>query len=150
MPWNPQETYSRRRAAGIPLNGADWAINPDGVNQIGCIHTCQGLEFDYVGVIIGEEFTYNLKKDRWEADVTKCHDKKIGNNSQKQFLRLAQNTYKTLLTRGMKGVYVYSVDEDTRKYLKKRLQIVKQNEQNLPNNKLILQRKKLTNDHNIS
>ena len=130
MPWNPQDSYrGTKRAPGIPLSGADWAINPDGVNQIGCIHTCQGLEFDYVGVIIGEEFTYNLSTESWEADVTKCYDAKIGKNSQDQFLRLAQNTYKTLLSRGMKGVFVYSVDKDTREYLKRRLKVIKEIDQ---------------------
>ena len=126
MPWNPQDSYKEtKRAPGIPASGSDWAVNPEGVNQIGCIHTCQGLEFDYVGVIIGEEFKYNPKKETWEADVKKCHDKKIGSNSQTQFLRLAQNTYKTLLSRGMKGVFVYAVDKDTREYFKRRLKVVK-------------------------
>ncbi|HHW49158.1 MAG TPA: DUF2075 domain-containing protein [Clostridiaceae bacterium] len=126
MPWNPQDTYNSKRPKDIPLSGADWAINPNGVNQIGCIHTCQGLEFDYVGVIMGEEFTYNKKLGKWQADVTKCYDKKIGENCGGQFLRLAQNTYKTLLTRGIKGVFVYSVDSDTMEYLKSRLKIVRQ------------------------
>lgn len=124
MPWNPQESYSEKRAKGIPLSGADWAVNPFGVNQIGCIHTCQGLEFDYVGVIIGEELTYNQESHEWQADATKCHDSKIGNNC-KDFLRLTQNTYKTLLTRGIKGVFVYAVDPDTQAYLKSRLNVVK-------------------------
>lgn len=126
MPWNPQDTYKSKRPEGTPLNGADWAINPDGVNQIGCIHTCQGLEFDYVGVIIGPEFTYNKELGKWQADVTKCYDHKIGKNCSDQFLKLAQNTYKTLLTRGLKGVFVYSVDPDTMDYLKSRLKIVRQ------------------------
>ncbi len=130
MPWNPQDTYKGRKAKGIPKGTADWAINPNGVNQIGCIHTSQGLEFDYVGVIIGEEFKYNLKDERWEADVAKCYDSKIGKNSQDDFLRLTQNTYKTLLTRGIKGVYVYSVDKDTQEYLRRRLKTVQTIEDN--------------------
>lgn len=125
MPWNPQDSYKGRRGKGIPANTADWAVNPDGVNQIGCIHTAQGLEFDYVGVIVGEDFTYNLQEGCWVADVSKCYDQKIGSNSRDEYLRLAQNTYKTLLTRGIKGVYVYAVDEDTRTYLKQRLRTVK-------------------------
>jgi DUF2075 family protein len=129
MPWNPQSSYKgQKRGANIPKDTVEWATDPCGVNQIGCIHTCQGLDFDYVGVIIGDEFTYNLEKGTWEADVSKCYDKKIGKNSKDKFLRLAQNTYKTLLTRGVKGVWVYSVDEDTRTYLKQRLGAVKEGE----------------------
>ncbi|VDN47170.1 conserved protein of unknown function [Petrocella atlantisensis] len=126
MPWNPQDSYKGKRAKGIPKNTVEWAIDPIGVNQVGCIHTCQGLEFDYVGVIIGEEFKYNISTSSWEADVNKCFDTKIGKNSQKEFLRLAKNTYKTLLTRGIKGVYVYAVDKGTQDYLKSRLNIVKE------------------------
>ncbi len=125
MPWNPQESYKGRKANNIPKGTTEWAIDPRGVNQIGCIHTTQGLEFDYVGVIIGEEFRYDLQQECWVADVGKCHDKKIGKRAQDDFLRLAQNTYKTLLTRGIKGVYVYSVDQDTRQYLHRRLNTVK-------------------------
>lgn len=123
MPWNPKERYSTRKQKGIP-KGSEWAIDPNGVYQVGCIHTCQGLEFDYVGVIIGEEFTFNSVTQNWEADSAKCYDTKIGNKYE-DFLRLAQNTYKTLLTRGTKGVFVYAVDKDTQKYLKTRLKIVK-------------------------
>jgi len=125
MPWNPQESYKGKKAKGIPKNSTHWAIDANGVNQVGCIHTCQGLEFDYVGVIIGDEFRYNNVTESWEADVKKCFDTKIGLNSQNEFLRLAQNTYKTLLTRGIKGIYVYAVDKDTQEYLKRRLGVVK-------------------------
>ena len=129
MPWNPQDSYKTKRAPGIPRNTAEWAINPDGANQIGCIHTAQGLEFDYVGVIIGEEFRYSLENECWVADVEKCFDAKIGKNHMDDFIRLAQNTYKTLLTRGIKGVFVYAVDRDTQIYLKRRLNTVKRLEE---------------------
>jgi len=124
MPWNPQESYKTKKEKGIPKNGADWAVNPLGINQIGCIHTCQGLEFDYVGVIIGEDFVYRFKEDKWIANPNKSFDTKI-NSNYKDYLRLAQNTYRTLLTRGVKGVFVYSVDKETQDYLKQRLNIVK-------------------------
>lgn len=124
MPWNPQESYPTKKAKGIPKNGADWAINPVGINQIGCIHTCQGLEFDYIGVILGEDFVYRFNEDKWIANPKKSFDTKISNN-YKDYLRLAQNTYRTLLTRGIKGVFVYSVDNETQEYLKQRLKIVK-------------------------
>lgn len=129
MPWNPQDKYSGIKPKGIPKNTVDWSVNPRGVNQIGCIHTVQGLEFDYIGVIIGEEFKYDLEKECWTADVNKCFDQKIGKKSQKDFLRLAQNTYKTLMTRGIKGIYVYAVDEGTQAYLKRRINVVRKFEE---------------------
>jgi len=125
MPWNPQSKYKGKKKKGIPPNTVEWAVDANGVNQIGCIHTVQGLEFDYVGVIIGDEFRYDSQKGCWVGDVDKCFDKKIGKNSKDDFVRLAKNTYKTLLTRGIKGVYVYSVDKETQKYLKERLAVVK-------------------------
>lgn len=125
MPWNPYDSYKKKKSKGIPANTVEWAVDSKGVNQVGCIHTAQGLEFDYVGVIIGEEFKYDTNNDCWYADVEKCHDRKIGKKSKDDFIRLAQNTYKTLLTRGIKGVYVYAVDPSTQKYLKDRLSIVK-------------------------
>ncbi len=130
MPWNPRDSYSTPRAKGIPKSGADWVTNRDGIAQIGCIHTCQGLEFDYVGVIIGKEFKYDPDSQQWIADVNEIKDSKITKKHAKEFLRLARNTYKTLLTRGTKGVFVYSVDEATQNYLDQRYQVIREKNQN--------------------
>ena len=102
-----------------------WAINPKSFEEVGCIHTAQGLEFDYVGVLIGKDLTYNPETGRVEThkDAISPDDKSSGirnsTTSPEEARRLILNTYKTLLTRGQKGCYVYCEDEPLREYLKR-------------------------------
>jgi DUF2075 family protein len=102
-----------------------WAINPRSFEEVGCIHTAQGLEFDYVGVLIGKDLTYNPDTGKVEThkDAISTDDKSSGirnsTTSSQEAHRLILNTYKTLLTRGQKGCYVYCEDENLRKYMKK-------------------------------
>ncbi len=112
-------------------DGSTWIISPESVNQIGCIHTCQGLEVDYIGVIVGEDLI--VRNGQIIADPSK---RASSDSSVKGYKRLLQekpaetkemldliikNTYRTLMTRGMKGCYVYFVDEETSAYFKSRL-----------------------------
>lgn len=102
-----------------------WAINPKSFEEVGCIHTAQGLEFDYVGVLIGKDLTYNPETGRVEThkEAISSDDKSSGirnsTTSPEEARRLILNTYKTLLTRGQKGCYVYCEDEPLREYLKR-------------------------------
>lgn len=101
-----------------------WAINPKSFEEVGCIHTAQGLEFDYVGVIIGRDLTYNVETNKVEThqDAISTDDKSSGIRSLKnprEARRLILNTYKTLMNRGQKGCYVYCEDEPLREYFKK-------------------------------
>ncbi|WP_302954848.1 DUF2075 domain-containing protein [Faecalitalea cylindroides] len=111
-------------------SSSTWAIDPESVNEIGCIHTCQGLEFDYVGVIIGEDLRYDdgiitdfTKRARTDQSLKglKGLYKKNKEEALKIADRIIKNTYRTLLTRGQKGCYIYCVDKDLQEYLKKRL-----------------------------
>ena len=103
-----------------------WAINPDSFEEVGCIHTAQGLEFDYVGVIIGKDLTYNPTTNKVEThqEAISKDDKSSGirtvRNPQ-EARRLILNTYKVLMNRGQKGCYVYCEDEALRNYFKKYL-----------------------------
>ena len=112
-------------------DGSTWIIRPDSVNQIGCIHTCQGLEVDYIGVIVGEDMVV-----RNGEIITDASKRASSDNSVKGYKRLLKekpaeakqivdliikNTYRTLMTRGMKGCYVYFVDEETRQYFENSL-----------------------------
>lgn len=105
-------------------NDKVWAINPDSFEEIGCIHTAQGLEFDYVGVFIGKDLTYNPITGRIETnkEAISKDDKSSGIRSAKpeKVHQLILNTYKTLLTRGQKGCYVYCEDPELRKYIRSR------------------------------
>jgi DUF2075 family protein len=112
MPWNSRTV------------GTTWAIDDRGINQVGCIHTSQGLEFDYVGVIIGEDLSYNKETKTFETNIEKYKDatgKKGMKEKPAELNRLVRNIYKVLLTRGQKGCYVYVADENLREYLKLRL-----------------------------
>lgn len=103
-------------------NDKIWAINPRSFEEVGCIHTAQGLEFDYVGVLIGKDLTYDKSSGRVVADKTAIsrddNSSGIRTASDADARRLILNTYKTLLTRGQKGCFVYCEDEALRDYFK--------------------------------
>lgn len=103
-------------------NDKIWAINPSSFEQVGCIHTAQGLEFDFVGVLIGKDLSYDPVSGLIVTDKTRISkdDKTSGIRTAKEgeARRLILNTYKTLLTRGQKGCYVYCEDKNLRAYLK--------------------------------
>lgn len=111
-------------------SSSTWAIDLDSVNEIGCIHTCQGLEFDYVGVIIGDDLRYEdgiitdfTKRARTDQSIKglKGLYKKDKDEALSIADRIIKNTYRTLLTRGQKGCYIYCVDNNLKEYLKHRL-----------------------------
>ena len=106
-----------------------WAINPNSFEEVGCIHTAQGLEFDYVGVLIGKDLKYDSTSGRIITDkqAISKDDKSSGIRSCKNesiVRKLILNTYKTLLTRGQKGCYVYCEDKSLAEYIKKKARLV--------------------------
>ena len=114
------------------LDGGDaFAINPDSVHEAGCIHTSQGLEFDYVGVIIGDDLKYRDGKivtdysKRAKTDQSMKGIKGLAKENPEKANQIAdeiiKNTYRTLMTRGMKGCYVYCTDKKLADYFKERL-----------------------------
>ena len=120
--------YDFKMKWNLTEDGSTWIISPKSVNEIGCIHTCQGLEVDYIGVIIGEDFI--VRNGQVITDVSKraSSDKSV-HGYKKQLLEkpaetramldlVIKNTYRTLMTRGMKGCYVYFVDKETGDYFK--------------------------------
>ncbi len=108
--------------------GGKWIIDPNSVSEIGCIHTAQGLEIDYVGVIIGDDFTVRdggvvtNPQARSKMDKTiKGWKSGVKNNPaywQPLLDTIIKNTYRTLMTRGMKGCYIYCTDPETNLYFK--------------------------------
>lgn len=100
-----------------------WAINPSSFEEVGCIHTTQGLEFDYVGVFIGNDLRYDEFTNTVITDKTKISkdDKSSGIRTANLILasQLIKNTYKTLLTRGQKACYIYCENKELEKYIKK-------------------------------
>jgi DUF2075 family protein len=114
----PEFNYQRRW--NLDKDGSLWIVTPGSVEQVGCIHTCQGLELDYVGVIIGPDLTFRDGKIVVDARKRASTDQSV--KGLKQMLKknpaearkladaVVKNTYRTLMTRGMKGCYVYCTD----------------------------------------
>ncbi|MBN9693741.1 MAG: DUF2075 domain-containing protein [Verrucomicrobia bacterium] len=108
-------------------DGSLWIVKPDSVREVGCIHTCQGLELDYVGVILGPDLV--VRKGKIITDGTKRSPGDASMKGYKGLLKsnpvaarekadlIIKNTYRTLMTRGTKGCYVYSTDPETNRYL---------------------------------
>ena len=140
--WNwPKETRSDSTFHDIQIgdygiswnldNGDAFAVNEESVHEAGCIHTSQGLEFDYVGVIIGDDMRYengHIVTDytkRAKTDNSLKGIKALAKEDPKEAGCLAdeliKNTYRTLMTRGMKGCYIFCTDSGLRAYLKARL-----------------------------
>lgn len=112
-------------------NSKTWAIDEASVNEVGCIHTCQGLEFDYVGVIIGDDLRYEnnhivtdykkrAKTDQSLKGINKIAKEDGYEEAEKIADTIIKNTYKTLMTRGMKGCYVYCTNKELEEYLKEK------------------------------
>jgi DUF2075 family protein len=109
-------------------DGMLWMIKENSVHQIGCIHTCQGLELDYVGVIIGPDMLLEEGEVITDPTARSNQDrsifgwkKQMKTNPEETKAKLdsiIRNTYRTLMTRGMKGCYVYAVDKELNEYLK--------------------------------
>ncbi len=108
-----------------------FALSEKSIDEVGCIHTSQGLEFDYVGLIIGPDMYYSGgkvltdRRKRAKTDQSLSGIGKIEKVNKREADRIAdeiiKNTYRTLLTRGMKGCYVYCVDSELQSYLKSKL-----------------------------
>ena len=103
-------------------NTSTWAIDENSFDQVGCIHTSQGLEFDYVGIIIGKDLRYENNKVITDYTKRARTDRSLkGIKSTKNYKladEIIRNTYKTLLSRGQKGCYIYCEDKALAEYIK--------------------------------
>src|ERR1019366_1854754 len=107
-------------APGIPKESL-WAYDIGGTKQIGCVYTAQGFEFDYVGVIFGADLIYVPEAAQWRGGATKSYDTVV-KRSADRFAQMVKNTYRVLLTRGMKGCYVHFIDKNTENLFRSRLE----------------------------
>lgn len=113
--------YGYKAQWNLDKDGSLWIIAPDSVEQVGCIHTCQGLELDYVGVIIGPDLrwvdgkptVFPESRSRMDRSVRgyKTLMKEDPGITRERLELIVRNTYKTLMSRGMKGCYVYQATD---------------------------------------
>ena len=112
-------------------NTTTFAIDDNSIDEIGCIHTSQGLDFDYVGVIIGDDMRYENGHIVTDANKRASTDQSLKGIKKMQKEdpdkayaeadEIIKNTYRTLMTRGMKGCYIYCTDKNLAEYLKNRI-----------------------------
>ena len=104
---------------------SDWVNSPNAINEVGCIHTVQGYDLNYDGVIIGPEVSYNSETNTISVDIKKYKDfnGKRSIESPEELKRYIINIYKTLLTRGIKGTYIHAVDPGLAEYMKSKIAI---------------------------
>lgn len=117
MPW---ETKGDHAVKDYPV-WFQWAYKPNGFKQVGCIYTAQGFEFDYAGVIIGPDLKYNKTTDSLYGDMSETKDPTLRRDPQ-NFETYMKNIYRVLLSRGMKGCYVYFVNKETERYFRARME----------------------------
>jgi len=112
MPWNSRKT------------GTTWAIEDDGIDQVGCIHTSQGLEFDYVGIIVGDDLKFDKENLEYYTEWDDYKDS-MGKRNMKENMdklnKYVRNIYKILMSRGMKGCYVYFQNKEVEEYFRSRI-----------------------------
>jgi DUF2075 family protein len=120
-PWDAKPG-NWKLAPGSP-SASLWATDPNGINQVGCVYNIQGFELDYVGVIWGQDLVYRLDEQQWVGDKTKSSDNVV-KRSKEQFVDLVKNTYRVLLSRGMKGCYVHFLDKETERFVRSRMEVV--------------------------
>ena len=120
-PWNARPDAGRL-ARGIP-KAPLWAYDSNGFAQVGCVYTAQGFEFDYIGVIFGNDLVYRHGTG-WVALKENSKDPTV-RRAKEKFIDLVKNTYRVLLTRGMKGCYVYFMDKETRDFVLSRTERTK-------------------------
>lgn len=97
----------------------DWVNSPNSINEVGCIHTTQGYDLNYVGVIIGPEIDYDFENEELVIYKDRYKDK-AGKNTITDEAVLKEyiiNIYKTILLRGIKGAYIFAVNNNLKKYL---------------------------------
>ncbi len=97
------------------------ALERQGRGQVGCVYPAQGFEFDYVGVIFGPDLVYRPMDGGWVGQRHESRDRIVSRGvTDAEFTAFVKSTYRVLLTRGLRGCYVYFMDEPTRDFFASR------------------------------
>ena len=134
-PWNSKNDTTKvdieigadyKRQWNLSKNSSVWIVTPGSIDQVGCIHTCQGLEVEYIGVIVGPDLVVRNGEVVTQPEQRSSMDQSIrgyktrlkSNPEATKALaeKIIKNTYRTLMTRGLKGCFIYCTDQETREY----------------------------------
>ena len=124
MPWETSDRVPYARLAKKYPKWFEWAYKPMGIEQVGCIYTAQGFEFDYAGVIIGEDLKYDETTGKIITCKDACKDPVLRRNMSEAnmtFDDYVRNIYRVLMSRGMKGCFLYICDDNLRIHMKQLL-----------------------------
>ena len=109
MPWEKKDEFWK------------WATDPVGMDQVGTVYTAQGFEFDYIGVIFGNDLVYNSENQDWEAKPENSHDTMVTRNNV-DLTKHLRHVYRVLMSRAHRGVYVYFMDKKAENYFRENLE----------------------------
>ncbi len=94
-----------------------WASDPRGIDQVGCVYTSEGFEFDYVGAIVGPDVAYRPMDGGWVGQPEQSHGRVLRRGiASAEFTRYVKSTYRVVLIRGLRGCCVYFMDAQTRDF----------------------------------
>jgi uncharacterized protein len=108
MPWEKKDTFWK------------WATDDSGMEQVGTVYTAQGFEYDYIGVIFGNDLTYDATKKKWKSNPQSSHDTQVKRNNPGLTKHL-QHVYRVLMSRAHRGVYVHFMDGGTEQHFRSAL-----------------------------
>ena len=118
IPWETHRDFQRNQIPRGYCQWFQWAFKPEGIKQCGCIYTAQGFEFDYVGVIVGPDLKIDPDSGELITDKSASKDPMLNRGRTDSYIR---NIYRVLMSRGMKGCYVYFCDKEVEAYFMKHL-----------------------------
>jgi hypothetical protein len=119
MPWETHGDIKCPPTGYVPWY--QWGYRKEGIKQVGCIYTAQGFEFDYIGVIVGDDLVYDPETDSLTADISATQDRTLKQGAA-TFEKHVKNIYRTLMSRGMRGCYVYFTNKSVEAYFRNRIE----------------------------
>ena len=134
MPWETKDSIKPRPKGYVQW--FEWAYKSAGIKQVGCIYTAQGFEFDYIGVIVGNDLRYNPSTGKLYTDLSASKDPML-RRSREGFDEYVRNIYRVLMSRGMKGCYVYFCDPAVATYFQQMMLPVSKEEKQMQMAKII-------------
>ena len=108
MPWEKKDAFWK------------WATDDSGMEQVGTVYTAQGFEYDYIGVIFGNDLVYDADSCAWTSISTNSHDTQVKRKNP-ELTRHLQHVYRVLMSRAHRGVYVHFMNSETEKHFRSAL-----------------------------